>query len=49
MKKTSLGEFFIRNIREIVLIITIILISVLVQIRTEGVFLSSDNLSDLFR
>jgi rhamnose transport system permease protein len=49
MKKSSISRFFSRNIREFVLIATIIIVSILVQMRTNGVFLSTENISDLLR
>jgi len=47
MKKGK--KFFSNNAQQITLIILIILISIIVQIRTEGRFLSPSNLYDLFR
>jgi rhamnose transport system permease protein len=49
LKSFDLKRFFFTNIRQFTLVALIIVISVLVQIRTEGRFLSSQNLYDLFR
>lgn len=49
MKNRSVSNFFSRNVREFVLIATIVIIAILVQIRTKGVFLSKENISDLLR
>ena len=49
MKKKAISSFLTRNIREFALIVMILFVAAFVQIRTEGVFLSHANLSDLLR
>jgi rhamnose transport system permease protein len=49
MKSRSISRLFSRNVREFVLIATIVIIATLVQIRTGGIFLSAENISDLLR
>lgn len=49
MKKKAISSFLTRNIREFALIAMILFVAAFVQIRTEGVFLSHANLSDLLR
>lgn len=49
MKRSSVSAYFTRNIREFALVVMIVLVSVFVQIRTDGVFMSRENISDLLR
>lgn len=49
MKKSSVSTFFVHNIRECALVAMILLVSLFVQIRTDGVFMTQANISDLLR
>lgn len=48
-KRLNIGNFIRSNNREFTLVAVIIVISILVQIRTEGRFFSSQNIYDLLR
>lgn len=49
MKKSSVSTFFTHNIRECALVAMILVVSLFVQIRTDGVFMTQANISDLLR
>jgi rhamnose transport system permease protein len=46
---TTINKFFSKNVRELVLTLMIVLVTIAVQIRTNGGFFTEVNISDLFR
>lgn len=49
MNKDVLKKFISRNIREVAIVMMILIVAILVQIRTGGIFFAANNLYDLFR